>query len=216
MENHILENKTKTPVRRGGIKDGLWRQNVVLMSGLLAGPVIAGATNLENAVAISIAFTLITYITVSLCRVISRKIVYALRIILYAVVAAVVYIPVAYMLELLMGPTAINGVGIYLPVLVTNPVILAKSETRFYLMPLKNMFIELIGYILGFDIVCIVIGAMRDILVNGRLGWLNVEIGFAIPALETTFGGMIIVGVLAGLTRAVYNRHRNKGGAAKI
>lgn len=190
--------------------DGLLRQNIVLMSGLLTGPVIAGATNFESAVVICLAFSLITIITVTLCRFISRRIVYTIRIIIYALIASIVYIPVYLFIEKMMGTSALLGAGIYVPVLITNPVILSKTESRFYHRSLKFMLPEVIGYIIGFDIVCLIVGLLRDVLVGSRIGWLHVNLSFNIPALETSFGGFIMVGVLAGLCRALYNRIKRR------
>ncbi|MDR1753962.1 MAG: NADH:ubiquinone oxidoreductase subunit RnfE [Eubacterium sp.] len=197
-------------VLKGRISDGLWRQNVVLMSGLLISPVAAGAVNFENALAITLVFSIVTFFTVFVCRLISRKIVYTLRIILYALIAALFYIPAVLAIDKLAGPSMAASVGIYLPILVVNPVILNKSETRFYLMPVKDMMPELIGYVLGFDIVCLGVGTFRDIIVNGRIGWLRLNTGFSVPALETTFGGLIMVGVLAAAARCIFNNIRNR------
>ncbi len=202
--------QTEQRAAKGRPSDGLVRQNIVLMSGLLTGPVIAGATTFENAVAIVIGFSLITLITVMLCRFIPRKIVYTVRIIIYAVVASIIYIPVIIFINMLMGVTAIVSVGIYLPVLVTNPLILSKTETRLFLRPYGSMMLEILGYIAGFDIVCLLVGAVRDVLINSQIGWMRVDVGFTVPALETTFGGFLLVGVMAGLFRAVYNKSKNK------
>lgn len=188
------------------MKDGILRQNVVLMSGLLAGIVAAGAGNFENAVVIAAGFTLITFFTVLLCRVIPRRLVYTVRIILYAVVGSLVYIPVVLLLRRVLGVEVVAAVGIYLPVLATNPVILSKTETRFYVRSMREMMGDLFGYVIGFDLVCLFVGIVRDVLVNNRIGWFPVRIGFQVPALETTFGGLIVVGVLAGLARACYAR----------
>lgn len=191
--------------------DGLFRQNIVLMSGLLTGPVVAGATDFESAVVISLVFTLITLATVSICRFIPRKIVYTVRIIIYALVASLIYIPAYLLTEKLMGSAAVLNAGIYLPVLVTNPLILSKTETRFLHRSFKLMLPELLGYIAGFDIVCLLIGMIRDIFVSSRIGWVHVNnFGITIPALETSFGGFILVGVAAGLCRAVYSKIKKR------
>ncbi|MCL2087373.1 MAG: NADH:ubiquinone oxidoreductase subunit RnfE [Oscillospiraceae bacterium] len=198
-------SKEKT---KGSLSDGLWRQNVVLVSGLLIGPVAAGATNFENAVAIALVFTPLTLLTVLACRLIPRKIVYTVRVILYALVAALFYIPTIIMAEHLVGSAVVTSVGIYLPILMVNPVILTKSETRFYLMPLKDMLPELLGYVLGFGIVCITTGLIRDIAVNGRIGWFRLDTDFSIPAMETTFGGFIMLGIAAAVVRQIMNRKK--------
>ena len=190
---------------KGRPSDGLVRQNIVLMSGLLTGPVIAGARDFESAAAICVIFTLITFFSIALCRFVPRKLVYTLRIIIYAVVSALLYIPAYLACRHILNDDAVIKAGVYLPVLVVNHVILSKTETRFFHLPYGSMLLESLGYIAGFDAVCMITGTIRDIFVNSRIGEMSFDIGFDVPALETTFGGFIIVGVLAGLCRAVYN-----------
>jgi electron transport complex protein RnfE len=186
--------------------DGLIRQNITLMSGLLIGPVIAGATDFGSAAAISVVFTVITFFSVAIGRIVPRKMVYTVRIIVYALIAGALYIPAMLFCRLLLGEEVIISAGIYLPVLVTNHVLLSKTETRFYHLPYSQMLLDALGYIAGFVIVCLLTGIIRDIFVNNAIGTLSIETGLSIPALETTFGGFIIVGVLAGICRALYNR----------
>ena len=186
--------------------DGLIRQNIVLMSGLLIGPVIAGAKDFMSAAAIAVVFSLITFFSVALCRLMPRKMVYTVRIIVYALVASVLYIPAVLTCRFLLGEEVTVSAGIYLPVLVVNHVILSKTETRFFHLPYFQMLLDVLGYIAGFVFVCLLTGIIRDILVNSAIGTLSIETGLSMPALETTFGGFIIVGVLAGICRAVYNR----------
>jgi len=191
---------------KGRPSDGFFRQNIVLMSGLLIGPVIAGAKDFESAAAISFVFAFITFFSVALGRLVPRRLVYTVRIILYALVSAALYIPAHIICQNLMGEEVVVKVGIYLPILAVNHVILSKTETRFFHLPYFQMLLEVLGYIIGFTAVCLLTGAIRDMFVNSAIGPVAIEVGFEVPALETTFGGFIVVGVLAGICRALYNR----------
>lgn len=200
------------------LSDGIVKQNVVLMSGLFAAPVIAASADLYSSLAISLAFTLVTLISVSICYFLPRKLVFALRIALYAIIAAAVYAPVAILLNEIFPLTVIQNIGIYLPIIITNPLILSKTESRFYYRPFKYMLKDVIGFVTGFDLVCITVGITRDVLVNNQVGTFRMWLPFQIPALGTVFGGFILVGVLSGLFRAIYNynkkrrAHRSKEG----
>lgn len=192
------------------LKDGFFKQNIVFMSGLLIAPVIACATTLQKSLAVCIVFTLVSFLTILLCRVIPRKIAYTLRVIIYSLVASAIYIPAVLLATLLMGGDVIASAGVYLPILVTNSLILSKSETRFHVEPLRDMVPDVLCFIAGFDIACIFTGAVREILAKSTIGGAYLEMPFTIPALETTFGGFLFVGIMAGLTRGVYNRHKAK------
>jgi len=176
------------------------------MSGLLIGPVIAGATDFESAAAISVVFSLVTFFSVAVCRLLPRRMVYTVRIIAYALIASALYIPAILACQFLLGEEVIVRAGIYLPILVINHVILSKTETRFFHLSYFQMLLDALGYIAGFVIVCLLTGIIRDILVNSAIGSLSIETGLSLPALETTFGGFILVGVLAGICRAIYNK----------
>jgi electron transport complex protein RnfE len=192
------------------LSDGLVRQNIVLMSGTAIAPVAACATNYENAIALSVGFTIIAFISVMLCRFIPQRIVYTIRIIIYALIAGLAFIPAYMALDFFYGREVVDGLGVYLPILAVNPLILTKTETRFRLRPVPLMTLELSGYITGFNLVCISVGIMRDVLVNRRIGNFDFDMGFAIPAVSTTFGGFITVGVLAGVFRWLYNRSKER------
>ncbi|MCL2071645.1 MAG: hypothetical protein FWH07_05355 [Oscillospiraceae bacterium] len=195
---------------RERLSDGLVRQNIVLMSSIAIAPVAACATNYENALALSVGFTVIAFFSVLICRFIPQNIVYTIRIIIYAIVAALVFIPAYMLLEFLYGSEVATGLGVYLPILAVNPLILTKTETRFRLRPLHLMTLELAGYITGFNLVCIGVGIARDILINRRIANFNVDLGFTVPAASTTFGGFIIVGIAAGLFRWLYNQSKER------
>ncbi|MCL1789360.1 MAG: hypothetical protein FWG33_03300, partial [Oscillospiraceae bacterium] len=131
-------------------------------------------------------------------------------IIIYALIAGLVFIPVYIALVFLYGAEAVESLGVYLPILAVNPLILTKTETRFRLRPVFSMTLELAGYITGFNLVCLVVGITRDLLVNRRIGNFDFDLGFTVPAVSTTFGGFIIVGIAAGLFRWQYNQSKER------
>lgn len=192
------------------LTDGLVRHNIVLMSGTAIAPVAACATDYHNALALSVGFTIISLISILLCWFIPKKIGYTIRVTLYALIAGLAYIPAYMTLNAFYGEEIIRGLGVYLPILAVNPLILTKTETRFSLRPFHLMTLELAGYITGFNLVCLSVGIIRDILTNRRVGNFEFDMGFDIPALSTTFGGLILVGVLAGLSRWLYNQSKER------
>lgn len=191
-------------------KDGFYKQNIVFMSGLVIAPVIACATTLMKSLAICVVFSLISFFTILIGRAIPRKIAYTLRVIIYSLTAAVLFIPVIFLTSAIFGTDMLASAGVYLPVLVTNSLILSKAESRFYSEPFADMAIDCAAFIGGFDIACVFTGAVRELLAIGTIGGLYINMPFTIPALETTFGGFLFVGVCAGIFRGVYNYRKEK------
>lgn len=192
------------------LRDGLFKQNIVFMSGLLVAPVIACANTLMKSLAVCMVFSLVSFLTILGCRAVPRKIAYTLRVIIYCLAASLIYIPVMLFTRSLFGEQLVASAGVYLPILVTNSLILSKTESRFYGEPMNDMILDSAVFILGFDISCIFIGTLRELIANSTLGGLYIPMPFTVPALETTFGGFLTVGVFAGLFRGIYNRRKAK------
>lgn len=184
--------------------DGLLRQNIVLMSGLVTAPVIVAATTVQRAVVLTVSFFLISYTSILLCRFIPRKIVYTVRILLYAVVAAAMYIPTVICIETLF-PTVAASVSLYVELLVVNSFLLAKTETRFYLKPYGEMVLDVLFYVIGYTIVAFIVGALREILAYGTVYGFHLSEPI-MPAAKSPFFGFILVGILAALCRGVSGR----------
>jgi electron transport complex protein RnfE len=202
--------RKKLIVKDHTLTDGLFRQNIVLMSALVTAPVIAAATTLLKSAALCVGFSLVSFFTILVCRFIPHKIVYTLRIILYALTAAVIYMPVWLLLRFMFGIELVHSLGVYLPILVTNSLIMAKTEVRFYLRDFKTMNIEVFLFILGFDAVCLLMGGIREILAHGTLAGQPFSFPFVLPAAETTFGGFILLGLISAFCRAVYFQIKNR------
>ena len=176
--------------------DGLAKQNVVLMTGIVNAPVIIAATTIKKGVVIALAFAVISFLTIVTCSFVPKKIVYTLRVIIYALVGSVYYIPTVLLLEQIF-PLTVELIGIYMPLIITNALIFSKTESRFYLEGKLKMMIDVIFFVAGFGIVC------------GTFAGINL-FDFKIAAFESPFGGFILVGIMAGMFRALYNYLRNR------
>ena len=188
--------------------DGLFRQNIVLMSGLVTAPIVVAATTFERAMVLTLSFLMISYSTILICRFVPRRIVYTVRIILYAAVAAVMYIPTALLLGALFPETAAT-VSIYIEIIVVNSLILAKTESRFYLMPYGEMAVDALIYVIGYAIAAFAVGIIRELLAFGSLFGLRV-CDPLMPAAKTPFFGFLLLGILAAVCRGITTRRRNR------
>lgn len=188
--------------------DGLFRQNIVLMSGLVTAPIIVAATTMERALVLVISFFLISYTSILICRFIPRKIVYTVRILLYAAVAALMYIPTILLLNA-MFPETTASVMIYIEILVVNSLLLAKTESRFYLLPYGEMAIDALVFVVGYAMAAFVTGFIRELLAFGQI-FGNMVCDPLLPAAKTSFFGFFLVGVMAAICRAITNHRRSR------
>ncbi len=185
--------------------DGLFRQNIVLMSGLVTAPIIVAATSAERALVLVMSFFMISYTSIVLCRFIPRKIAYSIRILLYAVVAGIMYVPTMYALGMLF-PDVMNSVRLYVELMVVNSLLLAKTETRFYLKPFGEMAVDALIYIAGFAAAAFAVGFIRELLAFGTLFGTRL-FDPVVPAAKSPFFGFILVGIFAALCRVIVGRH---------
>lgn len=183
--------------------DDILLQNPVLERGLTIAPVIVAGNSMKNGLALGIAFCLITGITVALTRLVPRTIAYTFRVILNALLASVVFIPTAILVETLF-PGVLFHLGIYLPLLVTNSLIVQKSGSRYHATTAKEMFWQLSCTMIGFFLVIVLISGIREILSYGTFLGKSVKwIHFTVPAAALPFGGFILTGFLAALVQAM-------------
>ncbi len=183
--------------------DGLFLGNTVLERGLVVSPVIVAATTLQNSVILAIAYAVITFLTVFCTSFIPKRLPYTIRVIIYVIFASLVYIPTAWLLSLWM-PYGVFSVGIFLPLLVANSLIVRKSETRFFAQKKPAMLLDLLCSVAGFVWVICLVGAVREVLGNGTMLGVPV-LDWKIPGLLFPFAGFILIGFLAAVMQKLRN-----------
>ena len=118
------------------------------------------------------------------------------------------YIPTALLLNSWFPETAAS-VSIYIEILVVNSLLLAKTESRFYLMPYGEMAADAFVYVLGYAMAAFIVGIIREFLAFGQLFGFRV-CDAPMPAAKTTFFGFFLVGILAAVCRAITNHRRRR------
>ncbi len=181
--------------------DAVLLNNPILERGLVIAPVIVAANTLKNGVSLSIAFTIITFFTIVIAYFIPKNLNYTFRVIVNAAIAALVFIPTAMFVEKLI-PATVQNLGIYLPLLATNSLIIQKSESRFHKMNFVAMLLRVFCNCIGFSIVALLMGFVREVMGNGSIFGKPIE-GFMIkvPAFLFPFMGFILIGFMAALVK---------------
>lgn len=190
-------------------KEGLLTGNALFSSGIIIAPAVAAATDFMSALTLSLVFCFVTYITIAICSFVPSKIVYTVRIILYTLVASLVYVLVRMLLMQFMSEELL-GLGIYAPLLITNSLITSKTETKFYKNK-RTYMLALAGfYVLGYAVAIILFGTVRNILVSGSfLGYKILPVTF--PSLTTLYGGFILLALVSACYRGLVSLAVRKG-----
>lgn len=184
------------------IYNALVKRNPVLAAGLVIAPIIVYATTLKKAMILVITFSLITFFTLLFASFVPQKIVYTIRITLYTLIGALVYVPIVIILNSLM-PEQIESMGIYFPLLIMNSFIISKSETTFFNETKSRMFIDIILSIIGYDFIVLLFGIIREILSTGEFNGQIIAMPIVFSSFSTVYGGFILLGIFAAVFRGI-------------
>ena len=195
-------SKIKKYRKRHRLLGALLMRNPVLVMGLDLPFVIAAAVSLRGAVAMSIQMFLIHMITMTVGIATCRKLPMWLRVIVNVMVSTLVMIGGRVLIVGLFHGVS-STLGMYLYLMAVNSMTVFQSITiskRAKLWPvISGAFLNA----LGFSLVVIVVGLLREIFGNGTLWGVPVGIPVKMSGLLIPFSGFIIVGFLLAFTRFV-------------
>lgn len=193
---------------------GILGDNIVLSGLMVISPVIICGDTLKNAEALVYAFTAITFLSVLISSFVPRRLPYTAKIVIYAVISSLVYIPVRLASEGFY-PDSIERVGIYYPLLAVNSLIVFQTEAKFFLMKKTDMMVSLICCILGFDAVMLATGFLRELFAYGTINSRIVDVHTLISGLSQPFGGFIFLGIMCGVYRYIRAMIQKSGSGAR-
>jgi len=147
---------------------GLWKNNSVLVQLLGLCPLLAVSTSLINALGLGLATILVligSNISISFARNWVPK---DIRIPVFVMIIA----GFVTIIQLLMNAYTFGlyqSLGIFIPLIVTNCVIIARAEAFASKNPIHLSALDGFMMGLGFTLVLIVLGAMREVIGQGTL-----------------------------------------------
>ncbi|MGN0599820.1 MAG: Rnf-Nqr domain containing protein [Oscillospiraceae bacterium] len=184
------------------IYNAMVRNNLVLVLGTAIAPVIVIANTLKNAAILALTFSVITFCTMLLSSFIPQKVIYTVRVIVYIVIGALVYVPAAIIFSSLF-PQTLQNMGIYFPLLITNSFIIFHSDTAFLTEKKGKMVLDLAFGIIGYDIVVLLFGLIREIISTGEINGNVIALPMLFKAFYHPFGGFILLGIFAAALRGI-------------
>lgn len=187
-------------------RDNIFKNNPVLVQGLGLTVVIFLANSLKNAAVVSLGMLLLCVGTHFFCYFLTAKTPYRLKMMAYALVCALLYIPTLMLLFALFG-SSLTGVVAFLPLMVVDTLILSESEkVKRELFP--DMFRHSITLAFGFAFVALLTGALRELVSAGTLWGSQVWDARLLPLMSSPIGGFITVALLAAMLQAFLNLYK--------
>ncbi len=193
------------------VTNGLIKENPVLRLVLGTCPTLAVTTAAINGIGMGISATVVlicSNLVISLLRnVIPDKV----RIPAFITIIAG-FVSVVQMLVKAFLPSIDKALGIYLPLIVVNCIILARAEMFASKNPVLPSVLDGLGMGLGFTATLTLMGAIREILGAGTLFSLPVTANFISPMIIFLLppGGFFVFGMLVAASNALAKRSGKK------
>ena len=186
------------------IKDGIIKENPTFMQFLGMCPTLAVTTSVSNAIGMGIAATAVLICSNVFISLLRKFIPKEIRIASYIVIISGFVTAVELLMEAYV-PSLYASLGLYIPLIVVNCIILARAEAFASKNPVLPSAVDGLAMGLGFTVSLTVIGSVREILGAGT--WLGLPIlgshykpaiVFILPA-----GAFLTLGGLAACVNAV-------------
>jgi len=195
---------------------GITRDNPIF--GLVLGlcPTLAVTTSVENAIGMSAgtAFVLVfANIFVSALR---KQIPSAVRLPIFIIIIAT-FVSIVDMLMEAYFPPMYAALGVFIPLIVVNCVIIGRAEAYANKNNVFYSFIDALGISTGFLLVLMLIGGIREVLGTGQIVTFGYTL-FSLPANPdvTTMilppGAFLTIGVLMAIVNYQRAKKMAKGG----
>jgi len=182
------------------IKNGLIKENPTFRLVLGCCPTLAITTSAINSIGMGLSTLVVLTCSNVIISLLRKVIPHKVRIPAYVIIIAS-FVTITQMLLKAYFPTIDKSLGIFIPLIVVNCLILARAETFASKQPPLASLVDGIAMGLGFTFALLLIGSIREIAGNGTIFNLNIYKNSFDAAIVMILppGGFLVFGVLIGL-----------------
>lgn len=155
------------------IKNGIITENPTFVMMLGMCPTLAVTSSAMNGLGMGLTTTVVLIMSNAIISILRKMIPGKVRMPAYIVIVASLVTIVQFMLQAYL-PSLNNSLGIYIPLIVVNCIILGRAESYASKNPLLPSIFDGVGMGLGFTIGLTAIGIFREILGTGEVFGLSV------------------------------------------
>lgn len=202
------------------VSNGIFDQNPTFKLVLGMCPTLAITTSAFNGFGMGIAATLVLICSNALVSLLRKVIPDKVRIPAYVLIIATLVTLLEMVLKKFV-PTLYSALGIYLPLIVVNCIILARAEAFASSNKVGDSILDGLGMGLGFTLALTLIGFIRELLGNGTIfaGTLgSLSFGLSLGAAQKyslkffvlPAGGFMTLGLLMAAVNAITDSKAKK------
>lgn len=198
------------------LTNGLLKENPVLRLVLGTCPTLAVSTMASNGIGMGLAATFVLLCSNVVISALRKVIPDQVRIPCYITVIAG-FVSVVQMLVKAFVPALDASLGVYLPLIVVNCIILGRAEMFASKNNVLDSALDGLGMGLGFTLTLVVMGSIREVLGSGTLFGMDLHIPMEpMTVFITPPGGFFVFGVLMALVvlaeeRTGHHKERRAG-----
>jgi electron transport complex protein RnfE len=164
------------------MKNGIWEQNPTLV--LLVGmcPTLAISTSVNNAIGMGLSVTAVLICSNLVISLLRKVIPDQIRIAAFVVIIAAFVSAVDMLLQAFL-PALSDSLGIYIPLIVVNCIILARAEAFAFKNGPVSSALDGLSMGLGFTCALSTMATIREIIGNGTILGRDITFGVYQPAM---------------------------------
>ena len=188
-------------------KNGIINENPTFIQLLGMCPTLAVTTSLKNGIGMGLSVTFVLALSNIIISLLRKIIPQKIRIAAYVVIIAT-FVSIVDMVLKAYIPSLSASLGLFIPLIVVNCIILARAEAFASKNGVLKSAIDGVGMGLGFTIALSIISAIREILGNGTI--FDVSLGISNPAIIMILppGGFLTLGLILGVKNVIADRKR--------
>lgn len=190
--------------KRQNLLKGIIKENPVLVLVLGTCPTLAVTTNVMSALGMGAAATVVLLCSNIVISALRKVIPDKVRIPCYIVLIAG-FVTMVQMLVKAFAPALDEALGIYLPLIVVNCIILGRAEMFANKNKVIDSAIDAVGMGAGFTLALLLMATIREVLGNGT--WLGIEIPILadnnISIMTMAPGGFLVFGILIAIVNKI-------------
>ncbi|MGI6021024.1 MAG: electron transport complex subunit RsxE [Lachnospiraceae bacterium] len=195
--------KKDTPLER--IWNGIYTENPVLCLILGMCPVLATTTSAMNGLGMGLSTTVILTMSNLIISLLRNVIPSRMRMPGYIVVIASFVTIVDFLMEGFV-PSLYASLGIYIPLIVVNCIIMGRAEAYAGKMKPVSAFFDGIGMGIGFTVSLVILGGLREIIGSGTIFGLNIMPSSFTPVSIFVMapGAFLVLGFLVAIMNKLH------------
>lgn len=184
------------------VTKGIVKENPVLCLILGTCPTLAVSTAASNAIGMGIAATVVLIGSNAVISALRKVIPDKVRIPAYITIIAT-FVTLVQMIVKAYAPAIDESLGIYLPLIVVNCIILGRAEMYASKNPVLPSVLDGLGMGIGFTATLMLMGSIREILGNGTWFGMDLPGNLQIIIFLLPPGGFFVFGMLIALAAKI-------------